>query len=141
MDREIEDILKTMLLRKPSSALDHRVLAAARTPAPRPWRFVGVCSGVFAMAALIGLAVLLWMSAEGPSSDSDGRIVFEPQRSDLEFFQLTDEGVIFLDDHLPMRQIRRNAFYQVMLIDDEHGIRFERTVPQEELLLVPVQYD
>ena len=141
MDREIEDILKAMPVRKPSAALDQRVLEATRKPARRSWRLVGVLGTASAAAALIALAVLLRLGLPGgaPGPDPDGAIAFE--RSDLEVFQLTDEGVIFLDEHLPVRQIRRSAFHRVMLIDDERDIRFEHTVPQEDLLLIPVQYD
>ncbi len=51
----------------------------------------------------------------------------------------TDEGTVFLDDGIPMRQIREREIQQSVFIDPRTGKLFEVRVPSETVKLLGMQ--
>ncbi len=159
-DRELEQMLAGMPLRRPSAELDQRVLHEAMptlaTVGVHTQRRLAARLGVAAMLiAGATLAITLSLATHN-RVDTTGRTAqlprpplapgsiefeFDPVRHDTLVSHLSDEGVIYLDDDLPVRRIRRQAIRRIEWVDEQRHIRMETTVPHEQWLLVPVRFD
>lgn len=147
MQRQLEDILKDMRLRQPSAELDRRIAddaRAAEAPIPGPWLH-GPLKYVAAVAAMLVLGVVIFlMSPQDPAIDfpaAEHRVDVQPVVNETVFARMDDEGVIYLDDQTPVRQFRQQTIQRTEWTDADGTMRMETTVPREEVLLVPVDFD
>jgi hypothetical protein len=162
MNDEIENLLHEMPLRKPSPALDDRVLAGLRgrppgqteAPARRPrrWWALPAAGAALAVAAAIVIALALPRGTEtgGPGPDAaappePGSVAQAPEvpaadagpvRMEQDWSELTYEGVVVADEETPLRKYRHQTLEHVQWFDPRRGIRVESTVPREEVILV-----
>jgi len=166
---QLERLLQELPLRRPSDRLDPRVGAIWGARAAR-WRRLGlaaVASAALAVAAgLIG--VLAWNGArvepgppygatrppsiasslepaspgaEGRPSETADEPRFPTVRIEQVWSELQDEEVVPVDDALPMRRVHQRVFRHVRWIDEPHDVRIEWTVPSEEVVLAPLEYN
>lgn len=155
----IEDLLRRMPLRQAPASLDQRVAELARVDQPprsskpmvRPhWRGWGLSAGLSgAAAAAVLTAAVLWPTPPdadpgvvvSPPIQSAPLVDLSPAQHHTVHTQLTDQGVIFLDKHTPVRRIHRRDLQRVMWTDPKRAVCYETTMPHEETWLVPVTYD
>ncbi len=155
-DRDIEQLLEQMPLREPSQALDAKVLGASQPVVASlrdrsQWRLAGWLSAAALLIAGATLAITLW-AAQRHRIDRSGvngsplqpptAIAFDPVRHETVLSHLSDEGVVYLADDLPMRRVRRQTLQRVEWVDAARDIRMETTLPlQEQWMLVPISFD
>lgn len=159
----LEQSLAGLPLREPSAALDRRVFAslgaersdefnAANDNADSdafeqndrhdPFAFPRWIAGAVAVAACAALVTLTILNSPqiNPTPGRDA-IEFDPVRIEHVYSDVEPEGMVFVDNGMPVQRYRRQTVEHVQLIDDKHNIRIELTVPQEDLIHVPMSYD
>ena len=150
-DDELESMLRSVPLHKPSREMDDRVmheLAEAASPGPyRLWWRVG--SALAACAAIVALVLMVISSnrqkAPGTGPIAKGvqpgaEIEFNPVRIEDRWSSLQPQGVIQVDD-TPVRQYLQQSYERVQLIDEERNIRIEYTVPRHDLIMTPARFE
>ncbi len=168
---KVEQLLRATPLRQPGASLDERIFSAmadvdalvAPTSTPpstfitrdhdaveinaTPARFIFSrwLAGAAALAACVALVVVIMNSSETPPIHNDQgsihAIDFDPVRIEHVYSDVEPEGVVFVDDDTPVQRYRRQTVEHVQLIDDKRNIRIELTVPQEDVIVMPVNYD
>ncbi len=144
MSDETERLLRELSLRRPSAALDKRVLGRPGGASRARW---AVAAGVFsAAAALIVLAVVF---REGQPSEPAHPAVVQQQSSERaltgrvrleqDFSQVWYEGVVTWDDHTPLRKYRRRTVRRLLWIDEERGFLAEIAEPEEQVILIAAE--
>jgi hypothetical protein len=166
---QLERLLQTLPLRRPSDRLDPRVAAIWDAGAVR-WKRLGLgAAAAAALAVAAGLlGILAWNvgllepgppeptserpsiasslppaspGAEGRASGSAAEDRFPPVRIEQVWSELKDEEVVPVDDAPPMRRVHQRVFRHVRWIDEPHEVRIEWTVPSEEVVLAPLEYN
>lgn len=153
----LEQSLIGLPLREPTAELDRRVfasLAAERSDEFNDnadsgtsdhhdrFAFPRWIAGAVAVAACAALVTLTLLNSPqiNPTTGSDV-IEFDPVRIEHVYSDIEPEGMVFVDNGMPVQRYRRQTVEHVQLIDDKHNIRIELTVPQEDLIHVPISYD
>jgi len=140
MSEEIENLLRAMPLKKPSAALDARVLGRS---ARRWWWLAPVAGGALAAAAALVLAVALPHGGQPPAAPPAPVAPAEataqaagPERLEQNWSEVSYEGLVTPDEGTPLRKFRRRTYEYVRWFDPRQGIQVETTVPREEVILV-----
>jgi hypothetical protein len=164
MTDPIEDLLRRMPLSKPPPSLDARVLAvartggASRTDAPAPIRRrILFLTGAGGLAAAAAFAVAIGiprinrpsgppaMPAAAPvgavenalrATAADATAPIMPIRLTQNLIETVYEGVILLNEGVPLRRFRRITFERIRWVDEARGVTLESTIPHEEILWV-----
>jgi hypothetical protein len=145
MSQDIEDILRRLPLRKPPDTLDGRAIPARGIPVRLAW--AGVAAAV---AAAVVIAVLVHQAgqrnaadlgrprqvASAGSSATSVEAAADPVRLERTWSRTDYEGLILLDDTVPMRKFRWHELQQIQWTDPARGIQYEVTVPREKIILV-----
>ncbi len=144
MSENVENLLRRMPLRRPSAALDARILAL-RPKHRRVW-IVSLAGGALAAAAAVLLALALPRGSETgapvpPSASSTpASMALATPRAPVEFqenySQVSYEGVVAPDNVTPLQQFRRHTVERVQWVDAARGLKFETTTPRDEIILV-----
>ena len=168
---QLEDLLRGLPLRRPSSELDQRVCSVWRARTAR-WRRLTVGGAVVASAALA--ASILWMivllrgpvagpgrgpterverpkvadATPRPPEPADRRSVTgrgdrpaEPVRIEQVWSTLAANEVVVPVDALPIRRVHRQIMRHVRWIDERRNVHIEWNIPGEETVVVPLQYN
>lgn len=147
--KQLERLLQELPLRRPSDRLDRRVGAIRRAGAVF-WKRLGLAAAAAAVPAVAAglLWVLAWnggevepgppyRAAEPPSIASS----LPPVRIEQVWSELKDEEVVPVDDAPPMRRVHQRVFRHVRWIDERREVRIEWTVPTEQVVLAPLEYN
>lgn len=143
---------------------DHRADALSFDDGPQTYggsRALPWVMFALATAACAALAAVMWFgpgtpaerttpgpTVAGPSDDSSrdknttvtNVADFNPVRIEQVWTGVQPEGVVFIDD-TPVRRYRQQTIEHVQLVDEEKNIRIEITVPREDVIVTPVDYD
>lgn len=167
--QQLERLLQELPLRRPSDRLDSRVGPIRRAGAVF-WKRLGLGAAVAAALAVAAglLWILAWNGgpvepgppyrateppsiasslppaspgAEGRPSGTAGEERFPPVRIEQVWSELKDEEVVPLDDAPPMRRVHHRVFRHVRWIDEPREVRIEWTVPSEQVVLAPLEYN
>ena len=165
MTRDIEDILNAQPLEPPPESLDARIqstldnesrarLSASPIPTPdagRPLR--PILRSIFwlargaALAAAIALLVhmsLRWGVNNNPTNQppqTADEFVFDPVRIEHTWSAVEPQGLIMVDDQTPAAGFVERRVEHVQLIDEKNNVRMEFTVPRQDVIVIPVEYE
>lgn len=153
-EKRIEELLSDMPLAQPTPDLDERILGIAEADRDR-WRLVSWTSGLVGVAAGLAIALSVWgvlqltassgapalrpsvelaSSAEtAPAADTEGTVVETTNT------QIVDEGMVLVDNNIPLHQIRRVTTRQVMYYNEKTNERLELIEPEEEVILIAAE--
>lgn len=167
--KQLESLLQALPLRRPSDRLDPRVGAVWGAGAVR-WKRLGLGAAAAAVLAVAAglLWMLAWHGgpvepgppyrateppsiastlppalpgAEGRPSGTAAEQRFPPVRIEQVWSELKDEEVVPVDDAPPMRRVHHRVFRHVRWIDEPRDVRIEWTVPSEQVVLAPLEYN
>lgn len=150
IDHEIELLLAGMPLRPPSSRLDARVWRVLNELCPVR-RLHGLSLRIAAAAAIVlGAALLLVHNLRPPGPSELTRITPAAQvrptavslnrlRVERDARRLLDRGIIGFQGDVPIRAYRYQSVRQIWYFDPKSKTRLAVTVPQDQLVLVPVR--
>ena len=165
----LEAVLAGMALVEPSARLDRRIAAAARSSRRNwrlvGWASglsgmaAGLLIGILAWPAMFGLdpnpadptatgpgstSVLASngqpetpdadAASTDPASDGDG-----PVEATVETTQVMSDGVVVLNDRLPVHQIRRITTRHMLYYDEKTNERIEVTTPSEQVIYIAAE--
>ncbi len=134
---QLEDLLRELPLRRPSPELDRRVEAVWRARSSR-WTRWTVAATVATVAA--AAAGLLLMVTWGPPAPLE---VTAPQPIRIEQVWTTQSptGVVVHDGDVPMQQVHQQIVRHVRWIDEQNHVSIEWTIPSDQTVLVPLEYN
>lgn len=150
IDREVEQLLRRMPLARPSSRLDERVRLALTPRSPAGWFAVGALSAAAAAAVfLFGLPMLHHenghVSVLPPqqivpampavsSTDEPARLRVESDAA-----RVDDAGIVGRLDGIPLRGYHVQQERQIWYYDPQRHTRLFVTIPDDRVVVVPVQ--
>jgi len=149
-ERELETILRKMVLRHPPVGLDDRIgrIAAAR-PERRGWVLgLATMGGLAACIALMSSAMsvrhepdeagvnspMAGAASERVEDDGDG---LGPVRIEQRWWSVVDGGIVMTEEEVALRQWRVLDLVRTVWVDPSSNVRIEVTVPREEVWFVP----
>ncbi|HUT13952.1 MAG TPA: hypothetical protein VMY42_25910 [Thermoguttaceae bacterium] len=167
----IEDLIRDLPLRRPSSELDDRLASVwpARAVVRRRWKIGAAVAAAAALAA--GLVVMLLRNPEGdlarepiaprggpavaeavpqPEEPEDLPSVKEPQDRPSQpicieqLWSVPASGqqeVVLRDEAPPMRRVSHQVVRHVRWIDEPNNVHIEWNIPSRQEVLVPLQYN
>ena len=159
---QLEDLLRKLPLRRPSPELDRRVEAVWRARSSRWTRWTVAATVATVAAAAAGLLLMLtWDSAENGSADRGAAAVVDaekpPSRQPVPLTpevsppqpiliekvwttQSTAGGVVH-DGDVPMQRVHQQIVRHVRWIDEQNHVSIEWTIPSDQTVLVPLEYN
>jgi len=168
--REVEDLIRDLPLRRPSSGLDDRLASVwpARTVVRRWWKLGAAVAAAAALAAAV--VVMLLRNAgddlpQGPAAPRGGPAVAEaPQPEELEDLPPIEEpedrpsqpirieklwtvpaagqqDLVLSDETTPMYRLSHQVVRHVRWIDEANHVHIEWNIPSRQEVLVPLQYN
>jgi len=167
MTRDIEDILKQQPLEPSTESLDARVQstlesagrsrlsaapdslstdAAHRPPRPILRSIFWIARGA-ALAAAIAILFTMTFPPLGPDNartqqpPTADNFVFDPVRIEHTWSTVEPQGLIMVDDQTPAAGFVERRVDHVQLIDEQNNVRMEFTVPRQDVVIIPVEYE
>ena len=152
--QEIEEILRRLPVREPSTMIDHRIAALTR---PVRWvdamRFMGLGA-----AAMLALAIGAWPLLHRPVSQivaadqKPGTIEAPHPRTNVSKSskapsvastlllertnsRITDDGVVAVVDGMPVQRLHKHSVQQVWMVDPKSGNPTLVTIPRDQVTL------
>ena len=157
---QLEDLLRELPLRRPSPELDRRVDAVWRARSSRWTRWTVAATVATVAAAAAGLLLMLtWDPAENGSADHSTEIVADvekppsrpptppevtapqPIRIEKVWTSQSTTGVVVHDGDVPMQQVHQQIVRHVRWIDEQNHVSIEWTIPSDQTVLVPLEYN
>ncbi|NQU20564.1 MAG: hypothetical protein HQ567_04725 [Candidatus Nealsonbacteria bacterium] len=155
---QLEDLLRELPLRRPSPELDRRVEATwqARSSRPNRWT-VGAAVATLAATAAGLLLILTWDPAENRVGDRPAPVVAgvekppapappeksppQPIRIEKVWTTQSTAGVVVHDGDVPMQRVHQQIVRHVRWIDEQNHVNIEWTIPSDQTVLVPLEYN
>jgi len=158
---QLEDLLRELPVRRPSPELDRRVEAVWRARSSRWTRWTVAATVATVAAAAAGLLLMaMWNSTKVRLTDLGGPAIVNvekppspqpvpppekslPQPIVIEKVWTTQSttGVVVHDGDVPMQQVHQQIVRHVRWIDEQNHVNIEWTIPSDQTVLVPLEYN
>ncbi len=148
MSDELEQLLRSMPLAKPSAALDRRIDAllaerpavAGRIGRWAPWLMAGASLAAAAAIALVAMVPAGVQTTAAPTvaaAPPEAPVFIEYEES---WSSLSSQGVVFVDAHTPGYAVQEDVVQQVTYLDPRGGVEITWAWPTQDTWIVPIEY-